>query len=81
MLQPSISTCLLATGVIGGGIMDLAVWRVELGPQMRVTKIERSGELVPMARWAATSKHPSPKRRITQLHAGYPQRRLFAFIY
>jgi hypothetical protein len=79
MLQPSKSTCLLATRVIGGGLMDLGVWRVELGPQMRITKIGRSGELVPLAGWAAAA-NTFTKSRTTQLHAGLPRRRLFAFI-
>jgi hypothetical protein len=60
MLQSSISTCLLATGVIGGGFTGSCCVQRDLKPQMRITKIERSGELAPIAGWAATNRHPPP---------------------
>lgn len=55
MLQSSISTCLRTLRVIGGrvdGFLD-GKHMGSLKPQMRITKIEPSGELVPIAAgWA-----------------------------
>jgi hypothetical protein len=76
MLQSSISTLSSHSRVIGDGFTGYCCLLRVVKRQMRVTKIERSGEQVQERDWSASNKSPSssaepPNYTADALGAGY----------